>query len=260
MLKGVVVFAGTVGAGKSTQMHLAAASLRSRGVKVRTAFLKSGHIAAFALEHMLVRISGIKRKAHPTRILTEERPELFKRLFGLWVLLDLLSISVKFLVELLIPLKLGFLILVEEYLPATIADYLYLAHTLNYRSKILKWALTLLVKLLQIGKPVKAIFMDASDQELKNRWTARGSFEESLSYISMQRMLLPRLLKEFSEDFTYMFTAKSSVTETHVAVINLVYSLKNKSDKKEGVSRLPKPRVRDSTLHSTTGMMERLGV
>jgi hypothetical protein len=56
--------------------------------------------------------------------LVEGKLNLFRRIFRLWLGLDLISITLKFLAGVYAPLKLGYTIPIEEYVPATISDYI----------------------------------------------------------------------------------------------------------------------------------------
>jgi hypothetical protein len=121
----VIAFIGTVGSGKSTHMKLLYSKLKRKGLKIKMSFLKTGHLFAFILEISLAKIVANKRKdVFPIRALVEERPTLFRRIFRLWLGLDLISITLKFLAGIYLPLKLGYTILIEEYiLLASIINY-----------------------------------------------------------------------------------------------------------------------------------------
>jgi len=65
-----------------------------------------------------------KRKdVFPIRAL-EGKLNLFRRIFRLWLGLDLISITLKFFAGVYAPLKLGYTIPIEEYVPPTISDYI----------------------------------------------------------------------------------------------------------------------------------------
>ena len=155
----VIAFTGTVGSGKSTHMKLLCSKLKRKGLKTRVSFLKTGHLFAFILEISLARIVASKRKdVSPIRALVEERPILFRRIFRLWLGLDLISIILKFLAGIYFPLRLGYIILVEEYIPATISDYIYLSRIINFPLRVNSFAINYLIRLMNLCSPTKIIF------------------------------------------------------------------------------------------------------
>lgn len=211
----LIIFAGTVGSGKSTQMRLLASALKSRGVKVKISVLKRGHILAYFLEVVLVNLTTKRKDVYPIRALFEERPNFFKKIFKLLIILDIISISFKFLFEIFIPLKCGYVVLVEEYLPATIADYIFLSKTISFPVKNISFALKFIEKLMSLAGPMKVIFLDADTDVLRFRWKLRGSMDESLDYLNMQRTLLLPLLKMTSSKLFYIKTTNQTIKETH---------------------------------------------
>ena len=58
----MIVFAGTVGAGKSTQIRLVKSKINNAGFKVNSTFLKSGHVFAYVFESVLTKILFKKDK------------------------------------------------------------------------------------------------------------------------------------------------------------------------------------------------------
>lgn len=213
----VIAFLGTVGSGKSTQMKLLASELKRRKVKVKVSYLKTGHIFARFLEVILARMFAGKRKdVYPIRALFEERPYFFSRIFGLWLALDLISIALKFLLSIYLPLKLGYVVLVEEYIPATISDYIYLSRIARFALKAQSFAITFPLKLMYIGGYTQIVFLDAENSELKRRWKRRGSFDERDDYLDMQRTVLLSISRRLSSNrLLYMNTSKQTVEETH---------------------------------------------
>ena len=211
----VIAFAGTVGSGKSTQMKLLALTLKRRGVKVKTSSLKTGHIFAYFLQIILAKMLTRRRDVFPIRALIEEKSHIFRKLFKLWLYLDVVSIAVKFLFSVLIPLKLGYVVLVEEYIPATIADYIYLSKIIGFALKPKSFAITFPLRLMYTGGFTHTIFTDAENDVLKNRQRRRGSFEEKEDYLSMQRNLLLSISRKLSNRLLYLDTGKRTIEETH---------------------------------------------
>lgn len=213
----MIAFLGTVGSGKSTQMRLLASELKRRKVRVKVSFLKTGHIFAYFMEVILARILANKRKdVYPIRALIEEKPHVFRRVFRLWLALDIVSIAIKFLLSTYIPLKLGYTILVEEYIPATISDYIYLSKIVGFTLRLRSFAITFPLKLMCIGGSTRAIFLDAENSGLKRRWKRRGSLDEVSNYLDMQRTVLLSISRKLSSNrLLYIDVSKQTVEETH---------------------------------------------
>jgi thymidylate kinase len=213
---------GTVGAGKSTQMRLLSSVLKKRGIRVKVTFLKTGHLLSFILEIVLVKIlvSGGQR-LFPIRILIEQKPNIFKKMFKLWLILDMVSIYVRFLFTIYLPIKMRRIVLVEEYIPAIVADHVYLAKSVGLPLTSVSFLESFILKLLHI-ETLHIIFLDASDASLKERWRYRASLDEVPNYLQMQRTLLPNISKKLSSSFFYIETSGKTIKETHKLIVNHV--------------------------------------
>jgi len=218
----VIIFIGTVGSGKSTHMELLYSKLKLKGLKVKVSFLKTGNLFAFILEISLARMVASKRKdVFPIRALVEEKPTFFRRIFRLWLGLDLISITLKFLAGIYLPLKLGYTILIEEYIPATISDYVYLSKIVNFPLRVNSFSINYLLKLMNLCGPTQIIFLDAKDDELKTRWKLRGSFDEREDYLQMQRTLLLQMSRELSPyGLICINTEAKTLTETQKLIMS----------------------------------------
>jgi len=218
----VIAFIGTVGSGKSTHMKLLYSKLKRKGLKTKMSFLKTGHLFAFILEISLAKIVANKRKdMFPIRALVEERPTLFRRIFRLLLGLDLISITLKFLAGIYLPLKLGYTVLIEEYIPATISDYVYLSKIVNFPLRVNSFAINYLLKLMNLCGPTQIIFLDAKNDELRIRWKLRRSLDEREDYIQMQRTLLLQISRGLSSmNFIYINTGAKTLVETQKLIMN----------------------------------------
>lgn len=218
---GLVVLVGAVGSGKSTHIRLLYLELKKNGLRARTTCLKTGHLFAFILEVFLARILMNNRKdVYPIRVLIDDEPLIFKRIFKLWILLDLISITVKFLISIYLPLKLGYTLLVEEYIPATISDYIYLSRILRFPLKMNSFIIKYLLKLVNLCSPVQTIFLDAENDELYLRYKLRRSPNETEDYLQMQRTILYRVAKTLSNNFLYINTGSKTPSEVQRLIIN----------------------------------------
>jgi hypothetical protein len=220
----VIAVIGTVGSGKSTHMKILYSRLRRRGFKVKMSFLKTGHLFAFILEILLAKIFTSKRiNVSPIRALVEERPTLFRRIFRLWLGLDLISITLKFLIGVYLPLRLGHIVLVEEYIPAVISDYVYLSKVIDFPLRANSFAIIYPLRLMKLCGPIQIIFLDAKDDDLKRRWKLRGSPDERKDYLQMQRTLLLRMVRELSSyGLIYIDTGVKTLAEVQKLIMTQI--------------------------------------
>jgi len=218
----LIAFVGPVGAGKSTHIRLIASRFRKNGLKVKTTSLKTNHFFASALTLILAQMLVRKRKdVSRIRALFEDKPRVFRRLFKLWLSLDVISVSLQFLLTIYLPLMVGYTVLVEEYIPATIADYIYIAKAMGLPFRSLSSTLNSMLKLMHLGGPTQVIFLDADADTLKFRWNCRGSLDEKSDYFSMQRSALLSLSKKLSShEVLYVNTAVQTIEETHRLIVN----------------------------------------
>ena len=228
----VIAFVGTVGAGKSTQMRLLASDLKFKGFRVKITAIKGhliGRILVVALVKMLV---GKRSDVFPMRALYEAKPVVFRKLFGFWSLTELLGFSIKFLFRIYLPLKLGYTILVEEYIPGTIADYIYLSSVLGVKPDRLNLASRIILRFLHLGDPTMVVYLDADTSILNMRGRYRGTLQEKPDYLHMQRTLLLALSKNLSSyEPICIDTSLQEPTETHEQImLNLRTLLEKKQN------------------------------
>jgi RNase adaptor protein for sRNA GlmZ degradation len=197
----LIVFAGTVGAGKSTHLRLLYSYLKMRDIIATATFLKTANLMAYLLLKVIAAVCGLKRNHMPLiTALNESRPSLFKAVSFLFTLADTFSIVIKYLFRVWLPFKLGRVVLVEEYLPATVFDYFVL---LKVRKVVTSRSFNVLYKLCALLASRTAhvsnivLFFDAPNHVLFERYSCRGSFKERKLYLEMQRKLLPSLYSKF---------------------------------------------------------------
>jgi len=203
-------------------MKILCSKLRRKGLKVKVNFLKTGHLFAFILEILLARIVASKRKdVFPIRALLEEKPTLFKRIFRLWLGLDLISITLKFLTCVYLPLRLGYIVLVEEYIPSTVSDYVYLSRIISLPLRVNSFSINYLLRLMNLCGSTQIIFLDAKNDELRIRWKLRRSLDEREDYIQMQRTLLLQISRALSSmNFIYINTGAKTLVEIQKLIMN----------------------------------------
>jgi thymidylate kinase len=216
----LIVFIGTVGAGKSTQLRLLASILDKSGFKVKTTCLKTNHFpSSLAVSFLKKLLARNRSDLFPVRALMEEKPAVFKRLFKFWLALDAISTSVRSLTAIYLPLKAGRIVLVEEYFYASIADYIYTTKLLGLPQKTVLPAVNLIQRIMRLYHVTSVFFLDASNSELNRRWQERLSLTEKTEYLEMQRTLLLSASKSFSSVF-YVKTSCVSIKETNDFIIN----------------------------------------
>ena len=218
----VIAFLGTVGAGKSTHLELLYLKFNKNMFRVKKApALKTNHFFARTLTLFLVKLLTKKRKdVYPIKALIDEKPVVFRKLFKLWLFLDIFSIFIQFLVTIYFPLKRGYIVLVEEYIPAAIADYTYMGRALNVPFETFSFAVNFLIKLMQLAQ-AQVIFLNADTRTLNIRWKHRGSLDEKSDYLHMQRTTLLSLSKKLTfHELIYIDTTNQNIKETHELIIS----------------------------------------
>jgi len=218
----VIAFVGPVGAGKSTHVRLLASRFRKNGLKVKTTSLKTNHFFASALTLILAQMLVRKRKdVSRIRALFKDKPMVFRRLFRLWLSLDVISVSLQFLLTIYLPLTVGYTVLVEEYIPATIADYIYIGKAIGLPFSTRSFTSRFMLKLMHLGGPTQVIYLDADADTLKFRWNRRGSSNEKSDYLYMQHSTLLSLSKNLSSyEMLYVNSTFQTIEKTQRIITN----------------------------------------
>jgi len=213
----VIAFLGTVGSGKTTQMELLFSRLRTKKYHAISTHLKSGFLSSLLIILLLKLTSVNRNDVYALRALLEEKPYLFRKMFKLWTVFDALSICLRFLLRVYIPKRLGRIVIVEEYIPATIADHFALARFLKCSTS--KIAVQFLLGLFHLGGYTQIVFLDASTDQLESRWTSRGSVKEESDYLEVQRTILLSIARNISsEDIIYIDTTDHDPETTRQAI------------------------------------------
>ncbi|MCX8199478.1 MAG: hypothetical protein N3E36_05575 [Sulfolobales archaeon] len=232
MRKILVVIIGPVGVGKSTIIIRLSNFLKNKSVPVTTVFLKAFHGPSFFIWQLVIKpmfyvkkskLVKVKVKIAPWYMLSRLNEEMAWRLTLLTALMDALIV---------IPLKtlyihvyrlIGFNVLCEEYLFGTLTDYIYTyinAKTHKGRN-ILNFAIKMFTALLLKNKPHVTIVLDASINELLNRWRGRRYGEPQLKYILFQKAFFNGIRKLFPpHNFEIFYIDTSNLKEN--ATLKLV--------------------------------------
>lgn len=220
----ILTFIGPVGVGKSTQIALTKEYLRSRRINVCTTFVKSSHILTQIIYRPLLQL-GVFEEIHyqgnSIRICPPRR--IFARLLRLWSFLDMISIAAKFLFTVNIPLKLGFVVLVEEGPLMTLLTYREVFPRLYHtRRQAPSFVLAL------IGWVSKQnhldIVLDADDRELIRRRKSRSFRRNELpEYVALQRKWIERLNLE---DTILIETSRVTVAGVNRKILSALKKLR----------------------------------
>lgn len=218
MVKGIIItFVGLVGAGKSTHIRLLSRTLRRSGSTPKISWLKTNHLFAYILLYLLSRIVTIRKPDYLIRVFLTYHRRLFDRIYNVWLALDLISMLVRYITTILLPLKLGRIILVEEYVPAILADLHYFNYRLKRKRKpwIARLYETILLAIYNKHKNI-VVYIYADPQVLHKRWIKRGTPIEDLTYILFQEKILKKLAMILpAEKRIFINTSHRSLIEVH---------------------------------------------
>ncbi len=110
----VITFIGPVGVGKSTQMALTRKHLETRGFETKIAFVKSSHGFTYVFLRILKTICSKEKIRYGDTVRTYPRRDILRKLFVLYRLLDIPSITLKFIGSVCLPYSAGSVVLLEE--------------------------------------------------------------------------------------------------------------------------------------------------
>jgi hypothetical protein len=152
--------------------------------------------------------------------LLEDRPSLFCLLFKLWLVLDTFTVYARFLLEVYLPSKLGYSVIVEFGWADWLAIYLYLCRLLGLPyNATLPWT-DLVRRLLRLVHPARALFVDAEASALEARWRQRGAVQTWTTIAEMrelQRSVSLSLVRNLCDDVVRLdSTSKATLTSKQV--------------------------------------------
>ncbi|MFX0137129.1 MAG: hypothetical protein ACFFDN_26050 [Candidatus Hodarchaeota archaeon] len=220
-VQGIIAILGPTGVGKSTQVGLLAREFRKKGYKVTTTQLRINHLFADAFIRIMARILVKQRNdVLPIGALYEEKPSFLKKTFIFWMMLDILSIAGKFLVHIYIPRKIGRLVIVEDYIPTTIADHIFLCRGLGLPREGYKFFKNYMTALMHLAGPFQSVILDAKFSESEKRRKGRGRWNELPEYVHIQSPLLFEMSNDLAKgDNLYIDTTLKSVEEVRDIII-----------------------------------------
>lgn len=207
--KHIIVFIGYVGAGKTTQAKYLEAYLKKRGQRSKFTYLKT----YFILTNNLLRIF---RGMNISRI---GLYFIHRLLVVLDLVINVFILTLLALFRVRIPSKFYKYILIEEYLPGTLVDYVHAKLILRLNRKFLMRAIHVLLRLLYIDSTT--IVLVCNVQSLPYRWKARNTPSEAHSYLKVQEKVFSLWSKHVENTF-YISTEGKSVKETNREIRKLL--------------------------------------
>jgi len=215
--KSIITIIGPVGVGKSTQINLLIAYLRSRNVKVISTFIKNTHGLAYILSRLLIELGAYEKVSFSDGSSYKyPRKEIMKKLFSLWCFLDMFSIAVKFFFTIYLPFFFGFTSLVEEGLMMTQLTYLKaLPFFFETESKVPSLVTTL--QAWVVNNNHVNFVLDATEDNLKARRRTRSFRQYELSaYTSMQKRWLQNIR---SPNTFFINTSGQTIRDVHNKIV-----------------------------------------
>lgn len=191
MSPSIISFMGPVGVGKSTQIKLLQDRLKSKKVKTVKTFIKSNHIFAHITRRLLILVGAYENQDDLGVICINKR--IVERLYPVLILLDAVSITIKFFFTVYIPFHMGFNVLIEEGLMMSLFTYTLANPKIRgLKPKTPPFLLRLINWILK-QKHVN-IILDAESKELILRRKNRNYRQnESPEYVDLQKKWLKQL-------------------------------------------------------------------
>ena len=211
----LIAFFGVDGAGKTTQVRLLSEELKQKSVKHRTAWVRSPHALAFYAWKFLTK-TGYKRvltNKHGYRL---ELPRInssriMKEIWGWFEVFNIVPIVI---LKVLIPLRLGYVVVAERFTPDSIAT---ISHFIADEEFLNSRAARVLLSLIPNG--TLFIHLKCDYETLEKR---RGSMTEPRDSSLFQEKIASKLAEIL--DAISINTSDQSVEETHEKIFQYIRS------------------------------------
>jgi len=212
----IVFFFGPNGAGKSIQMDLLIHALRERKIRVCKSWVASHHLFVWILGSLLAKLGY--PKDHWTRVNPDLTPfadfsflvkNMGKSSRLLLIVLETANLVVADLFKVRIPRLMGYWVVIEKYIPITIADMNLIYGREVLDSMIVRFLLRL------IPKDAYGVFLQADYETLLER---RGEKTEPRKYLEIQNAMGKWYAAYYQ--CVVIDTSKMDAKRTHELVMN----------------------------------------
>jgi len=226
----IIIVGGDVGGGKTTHSKLLVGYLVRSGVRAKYTHIKGFHLFSRLLLLMILYFIGLNRVTayinkcgiSPVRIIISANPVLFKKIFGILCLFNLIDIVGVLIVRHYIPLILGLTVVVEDHIVGYANDMIHFIHFFRHhvREKNVP-ALPLLWiglrMMLATARGSNIVFLYAPYYELLRRYRLRFTSAEFPEYIASGRVAF-KLLRNLGLNLKAINT-QGSLVGTHYAIL-----------------------------------------
>jgi len=151
-----------------------------------------------------------------------------RRVIKLWFYINTLELASRILLLRLLAKVFGLILLIEDYVPAIVVDYIYIVLRLGLPINSITEFIKILLQMYSKERPLKIIFLSASKSELIKRWYSRKRGEHSELYLSLTQMLMLSLVMKIFESSNKVLiidTSDKSVGKTAAVILNHVCSM-----------------------------------
>lgn len=230
VIRGLIVFLGPVGVGKSTTIRVLSTVFSAKGIKVRVVFIKSFHGLSYLLWFFVSWFLSIPRGYAPWFLIPKLGYTRIGRILTVTSLyVDLLiNIPIRLLLILLDRLF-KFVTFSEEYIYSTLFDYIYSYSSLNIKSPLERLPLKVLLAIAVKYQPEYIIVLDAKINRIFERWSVRGYGDPQLKYALCLRWFLHRYLRILASNskIVVVDTTNLNIADTVKAVIKAIGDLRH---------------------------------
>lgn len=206
-----IIFFGPQGAGKSTLIGLMTKKLCENGRRVKKIEIMYNHLIARALYGLLIGLGQCR--VYDQHGVRGVRRDLLRRLRLLWLGSNVISVLILVLVQVYIPLGLGYIIVAERYVLDTYVSLLWGSRLLQdpQLERKVRQLLPFFVQL--VPRDAILICLDTSYDELKERYHETGKPVEDKTYIELQRTHAHIFMKLFKRS-VYIHTGEMSIRQS----------------------------------------------
>lgn len=212
----IIFFFGSNGAGKSTQMDLLLRALKRRNLKAHKSWVASHHLFAWFLGVTLAKLgypqdhwTTVNPHLHPFadfRVLADSMREPSKSLL---MIFEIFNLVVADLFKVRMPKLLRYWVVVEKYIPVTIADFHIIFDRQFSDSLMTRFLLRL------VPRDAYGIFLDINYESLLKR---RGRKTEPRKYLELQNVVGKWYAKHYH--CLIIDTSKTDIQRAHELIMN----------------------------------------